>query len=598
MNYNSTKQQDESTPQPLIDDDASPYDADEFDTKYCKGQLGYMLLFLSAVCLGFGNSLESISILSFLSVFLFIIALQRIIRVDDTILPYRCCMKSSTFLLVFFIFSQGAAYCFGFSGVFGFPHTTFFTVFESFVAGVLYCTIYALFAVIPHMVIMHRNSNSFHLTSWSNLIVFPVCHTCCTCTIVGTYFSTFTSIGNSVLDYELMRQFAFFFGIVGIHCFLLFLGTWTGLLFDYFFMSSKHTALRPQHTLRKFVTPVAVGILVVLIVNGFVFRRESFYQVPNEDLITPTVSVSCIFSEAAKENTDKWNDVWNNTRTRLLAGDVIVLQSEEAFLIESDEKEQEVLDYAQQLVYNSYVERYGSSSSSKHTKEIFLGVSYEKMKKGESMGTNQFALFSSKKGLNGDPVWNYKKAHPVPLVESEIKPGAWELPTYTSSSSLGKLSGSICFDMDFPPLIQQAGFQKVDIMLQPSWTWNAISYRHFDGDAIRAIENGFTLFRCSSQGVSGVVSPTGDVMTKAYTGEDPNKLAIFTLPIMKRSETFYSLIGFAFEWLVLALTIVFLCYTYFPHVVLNMMYYGSSSGTLTSFGKFATACGFPYNGPY
>lgn len=43
----------------------------------------------------------------------------------------------------------------------------------------------------------------------------------------------------------------------------------------------------------------------------------------------------------------------------------------------------------------------------------------------------------------------------------------------------------------------------VDLFLQPSWTWNDINRRHFNENAIRALENGFTMFRCSSDGESG-----------------------------------------------------------------------------------------------
>jgi len=45
----------------------------------------------------------------------------------------------------------------------------------------------------------------------------------------------------------------------------------------------------------------------------------------------------------------------------------------------------------------------------------------------------------------------------------------------------------------------------VDLLLQPSWTWGAILTRHMEGNAVRAVENGFSLLRCSSQGESGVV---------------------------------------------------------------------------------------------
>ena len=49
-------------------------------------------------------------------------------------------------------------------------------------------------------------------------------------------------------------------------------------------------------------------------------------------------------------------------------------------------------------------------------------------------------------------------------------------------------------------------------MLQPSWTWQALASRHFEGDALRAAENGFTMLRCSSDGESGVVDNTGRIL--------------------------------------------------------------------------------------
>ena len=96
----------------------------------------------------------------------------------------------------------------------------------------------------------------------------------------------------------------------------------------------------------------------------------------------------------------------------------------------------------------------------------------------------------------------------------------------------------------------------MDILLQPSWTWNALSSRHFNGDTVRAIENGFTLFRCSSAGESGVVSPRGTVHQRRFTGSDPNVVVPFSLPLMPRVATLYTAVGFTFEWIMLSLSIL------------------------------------------
>jgi hypothetical protein len=172
-------------------------------------------------------------------------------------------------------------------------------------------------------------------------------------------------------------------------------------------------------------------------------------------------------------------------------------------------------------------------------------------------------------------MWNYRKSHPVPFIESHIIPGPPILPTY--SSPYGILGGAICFDLDYPNFMMQSGRKYVDILLQPSWTWGAINYRHFDDNAIRAIENGFTLFRCSSDGESGIVNHKGKVLARKYSGHKPDIASVvsFSLPIKSRTEnnnnnhnkneknyhrklhTFYLMIGYLFEWLCLVCSILF-----------------------------------------
>jgi apolipoprotein N-acyltransferase len=97
----------------------------------------------------------------------------------------------------------------------------------------------------------------------------------------------------------------------------------------------------------------------------------------------------------------------------------------------------------------------------------------------------------------------------------------------------------------------------VDLFLQPSWTWNAISSRHFETNAVRAVENGFTLFRCSSNGESGIVDPRGKVQQRQFTGHSPLEKHVFSLPLNRRVQTLYASAGYGFEWLCLAVTACF-----------------------------------------
>ena len=103
--------------------------------------------------------------------------------------------------------------------------------------------------------------------------------------------------------------------------------------------------------------------------------------------------------------------------------------------------------------------------------------------------------------------------------------------------------------------------------------------RHFGGNALRAVENGFTLFRCSSDGVSGVVGPRGTVWHQVYTGHDPSETAQFSLPLWPRLPTFYTNVGFVFDWLCLVASVCFYVLIILPErwrsKVLGGQYYRS-----------------------
>ncbi len=76
-------------------------------------------------------------------------------------------------------------------------------------------------------------------------------------------------------------------------------------------------------------------------------------------------------------------------------------------------------------------------------------------------------------------------------------------------------------------------------MLQPSWMWNAIASRHFNGDAVRAIENGYNLLRCSSEGES--VGSSSRANNRQFSGSGKNNadssindvpISIFYIPLV------------------------------------------------------------------
>jgi apolipoprotein N-acyltransferase len=85
---------------------------------------------------------------------------------------------------------------------------------------------------------------------------------------------------------------------------------------------------------------------------------------------------------------------------------------------------------------------------------------------------------------------------------------------------------------------------------------------HEQGNILRAVENGFTLFRCVSQGVSGIFEPTlNSVLTQKVASNIVEKY-LFYLPIQKRVATLYGYIGDSVSYLCLLTSAALLYFTY------------------------------------
>lgn len=116
-------------------------------------------------------------------------------------------------------------------------------------------------------------------------------------------------------------------------------------------------------------------------------------------------------------------------------------------------------------------------------------------------------------------------------------------------------------------------------MLQPSWTWGKthrnmmviipiffiigpIGTHHQQSNVLRAVENGFTLFRCVSQGVSGVFEPTLNGIFNQKVASLNVEQYLFYLPLQKRVATLYGYIGDSFSYLCLIGSMALLALVY------------------------------------
>lgn len=502
---------------------SSSEDSDRLIPWMKRQENGFVALILSALAAGFGNSLEPVSILTFVHIYLLLTGFE-IVLGDDVIFSWNTA-KICGFILI----TQALGFCLGFVGMMGYPKTTAASVFQAIAFGALVWISYILLALLPSFSYLRK-----YPTSITSIFVFPVLHTVAYCSVLGNGFSTFAALGNSVLDYAPLRQLSTLLGIYGINFVTVLIGSFPA------FLTSRYNQLN-QISMNTLKRNYLRALVIIFITTGFLIQSKYLYQVHIPKLTPKKIPVSCVFAQTVDFNSPEYYQLWNTTQSHVIAGDNIILMSEEAMKLTSSSQENEVISNAINLAQATTVPT-----------GVLIGFTYILDLPGKEYSTNQFILVSSEQTT---PLWQYKKAHPVPLVESDVEAGLAELPY--AHTNYGYLSGAICFDLDFPQYIADAGRNEVDIFLQPSWTWNAINFRHFEGDALRAIENGFTLFRCSSDGESGIVDPYGKFLARQYTSHYPNDVSVFQLPLNNRVTTFYPFLGFIIEYLFIVSTFIY-----------------------------------------
>jgi apolipoprotein N-acyltransferase len=142
---------------------------------------------------------------------------------------------------------------------------------------------------------------------------------------------------------------------------------------------------------------------------------------------------------------------------------------------------------------------------------------------------------------SGKVLWHYDKAHPVPFMES-FPPGDGIVPVV--ETPYGRLSTVICFDADFPSLMRVG----TDLMLVPSNDELGMDPVHSQMATFRAIENGYSLVRPTSNGLSLAVDYEGRVVGAADFFTTDQQVVVATLP-MHGVYTIYTTIGDLFAWL-------------------------------------------------
>lgn len=118
----------------------------------------------------------------------------------------------------------------------------------------------------------------------------------------------------------------------------------------------------------------------------------------------------------------------------------------------------------------------------------------------------------------------------------------------TVTTGFGVLSGVVCWDLDYPAVIQQAGRNGTALMLVPSRDWPAIDPVHSHMAVFPAIENGMSVVRQTDDGLSIAVDPYGRVLAQTDFFGATDRTMIAQVPVGHVS-TIYTAFGRWFEWL-------------------------------------------------
>lgn len=147
----------------------------------------------------------------------------------------------------------------------------------------------------------------------------------------------------------------------------------------------------------------------------------------------------------------------------------------------------------------------------------------------------------------GSVAWEYHKAHPIIGAESSfIDPGDGAVRYL--DTEFGRVGAAICHDLDFPPLLRQASADRIGLMVGPSADWSRIAVLHARMSVFRAVENGFSLVRPTSNGRSMAVDTRGRVTARVDFPRDAMVAEVSAAGV----RTVYGVVGDLFSWLCLA----------------------------------------------
>jgi apolipoprotein N-acyltransferase len=117
-----------------------------------------------------------------------------------------------------------------------------------------------------------------------------------------------------------------------------------------------------------------------------------------------------------------------------------------------------------------------------------------------------------------------------------------------AATEFGNVTGAICYDLDFPAYIRQAGALRAGLLLAPSFDWPEIKNIHAKMARMRAIENGISILRPSAHGISIMADQFGNILSYVDDSRSNQAPLVAAIPVGS-IRTLYPILGDLTIWL-------------------------------------------------
>ena len=162
------------------------------------------------------------------------------------------------------------------------------------------------------------------------------------------------------------------------------------------------------------------------------------------------------------------------------------------------------------------------------------------------------------------PIFGFLESLAYALGVSDFSPGK-KLTVFNLEEAKTRFAVLICFEDTFPDLARKfvaGGARFLAVITNDAWFGHSSApYQHLQASIFRAIENGVSVVRAANTGVSGFITPLGQVAERVRNKENKDTFIIggMTYPvILTKADTFFQRGGWLFPYgcfLVLVLTL-------------------------------------------